>query len=98
MEHFKQQAEFFGKTFLILDTRGGDLKEFFRHESSRFPLALSSGGIIHTCSKSDLLNCMTESMTSSPDHQCESPRSYDFVVLDGGNLIHSLSVGSMKGR
>ena len=37
-------------------------------------------------------------MTSSPDHQCESPRSYDFVVLDGGNLIHSLSVGSMKGR
>ena len=29
VDHFKQQAEFFGKIFLTLESRDGDLKEFF---------------------------------------------------------------------
>ena len=29
VDHFKQQAEFFGKIFLTLESREGDLKEFF---------------------------------------------------------------------
>ena len=29
VDHFKQHAEFFGKIFLILESRDGDLKEFF---------------------------------------------------------------------
>ena len=28
-DHFKQHAEFFGKIFLTLESRNGDLKEFF---------------------------------------------------------------------
>ena len=28
VDHFKQQAEFFGKIFLTLESREGDLKEF----------------------------------------------------------------------
>ena len=36
VDHFKQQAEFFGKIFLTLERRDGDLKEFFlgmRHQA-----------------------------------------------------------------
>ena len=29
VDHFKQQAEFFGKMFLTMESRDGDLKEFF---------------------------------------------------------------------
>ena len=29
VDHFKQHAEFFGKILLILESRDGDLKEFF---------------------------------------------------------------------
>ena len=46
VDHFKQQVESFEKTFLIMEIQkgegGGDLKEFFRHESSSWSSALSS--------------------------------------------------------
>ena len=29
VDRFKQQADFFGKIFLTLESRDGDLKEFF---------------------------------------------------------------------
>ena len=41
VNHFKQRAEFFGKIFITLENRDGDLKEFFRHETSSWPPALS---------------------------------------------------------
>ena len=34
LDHFNQPDEFFGKIFLTLESRDGDLKEFFRHEIS----------------------------------------------------------------
>ena len=43
VDKFKQQAELFGKIFLTLKSRDGDLKEFFRHETSSWSPALSSG-------------------------------------------------------
>ena len=33
VDHLKQPAEFFGKTFQTLESQDGDLKEFFGHES-----------------------------------------------------------------
>ena len=43
VDQFKQQAGFFGKIFQTLKSRDGDLKEFFGHESSSWPPALSYG-------------------------------------------------------
>ena len=31
MQHFKRHAELYGQAFLVLDSRGGDLKEFFHY-------------------------------------------------------------------
>ena len=55
MQHFKHHAELYGKAFIVLDSRGGDLEEFFHHESSPYPPALSSEGSLNSCTKSDLL-------------------------------------------
>ena len=64
VDHFKQQAEFFRKIFLTMESRAGDLKEFFSHETSSWPPALSSGGLLPTCAKSDLLKCLLDPTTS----------------------------------
>ena len=96
VDHFKQQAEFFGKTFLPLESRGGDLKEFFRHEI--WPLVLSSGGLLHTCAKSDLLKCLLDPTTSNLNDEPVSPTVYNFIVFNGGYLIHTLTAKATKGE
>ena len=49
MQHFKRHAELYGQTFLVLDSRGGDLEEFFHHESSPYPPALLSEWSLNSC-------------------------------------------------
>ena len=89
----------FGKTFfVILDSRGGDLNALFRHEASTFPSDLSSGGLLHTCTKSDLLKCLMDSTASTFDDEPVSPRVYDFIVFDGGYLTHALSGKATNGE
>ena len=55
IREFKQHAELFGQSFVALDSRGGNLEDFFRHESSPYLLALSYIGVLNSCTKSDLL-------------------------------------------
>ena len=75
VDHFKQHAEFFGKIFLILESQDGDLKEFFRHETSSWPPVLSSGGLLHTCAKSVLLKCLLNPTTSNFDYSYSDSES-----------------------
>lgn len=60
VQHFKQHTELYGQAFIMLDSRGGNLEEFFRHESSSSPAALASEGSINSCIKSDFLACIME--------------------------------------
>ena len=101
MQHFKQHAELYGKAFVMLDSRGGNLEEFFRHESSPYPPALSSEGSLNSCTKSDLLIYIMEASTSSAisvDEELVAPDVYDFIVIDGGILIHSLPGTTVQGK
>ena len=80
---------------------GGDLEEFFRHESSPYPPALSSEGSLNSCTKSDLLVYIMEASTSSPisvDEELVAPDVYDFIIVDGGVLIHSLPGTIVQGK
>ena len=65
VQHFKKHAELYGKAFLVMDTRGCDLKECFRHESSQFPPALSSEDNMNSYTKTDLLVCILDNIPSS---------------------------------
>ena len=87
MQHFKRHAELYWQAFLVLDSRGGDLEEFFQHESSPYPPALSSEGSLNSCTKSDLLVYILGAGTSSAvsvDEELVAPDVYDFIIIDGG--------------
>ena len=93
IRHFKHHAQLYGQAFIVLDSRGDDFEEFFRLESSPYPPALSSEGSLNSCTKSDLLHYVLEASTStkiSDDEELVALDSYDFVVIDGRVLIHSL--------
>ena len=75
VDHFKQQTEFFWKIFRTLESRDGDLKEFFRHETSSWPPVLSSRGLLHTCAKSVLLKCLLDPTTSNFDYSYSDSES-----------------------
>ena len=85
------------KKNLTLESRGGDLKEFFRHESSSWPSALSSAGFLHYCAKSYLIECLLDPTTSNFDDEPVSLTVYELIVFDGGYLIHTLT-GEIKGK
>ena len=76
------------------DSRGGDLAEFFRHESSLYPSALSCEGSLILCTKSDLLECIA----NTNKEELIAPETCDFVILDGGVLIHTLPGTAVQGK
>ena len=100
-QHFKQHTELYGQAFIMLDSRGGNLEEFFRHESSSSPASLSSEGSINSCTKSDLLACIMEASAStelSADEKLVSPDDYGVIVIDNGALINSLPGTTVQGK
>lgn len=96
VQHLKDHADLYGKAFLVLESRDGDLKEFFRHESSSYPPSLSSNGKINCCTKSDLLTCILG--VNGNAENLVPPDAYDVIINDGGALIHSLPGTAVKGK
>ena len=95
---FKQPAEFFWENISNSEKPRRRSDRFVSHDSSSWPPALSSGGLLHTCAKSDLLKCLLGPTTSNFDDKPMSPTVYDFIVFDGGYLIHTLTRKSTKGK
>jgi hypothetical protein len=62
----KEDWQLFSKLFISCQSRECDLKEFFRHENQPFPAALSDGGKLHSCQKSQLA-AILESLVTIPD-------------------------------
>ena len=101
VQHFKEQADLFGKAFLVLESRGGNLTEFFRHESAIYPPALSSRGKMNSCTKSNLLNCILDADTTSnlsAEIGIVPPDAFQAIIIDGGALIHSLPGKQIQGN
>ena len=68
-----------------MQSRDGDLVEFFAQDIQSFPPSLSDFGKLHLSStKSELLTC------SEQPGQPESPSTYDCQVLDGAVIVHCL--------
>ena len=95
MQHFKRHAELYGQAFLVLETAvEGIWRSFFIMNLPHTLLHLSPEGSLNSCTKSDLLAYIMEDTTSSAIHDVSkelvSSDSYNFIVIDGGALIHSL--------
>ena len=77
--------------YISMQSRYGDLKEFFAHEIQSFPPSLSDLGKLYIPNtKSDLLKCIELSQ------QAEAPSTYDCIILDGAAIVHSLSTAGAK--
>ena len=75
----------FGQLYISMQSRDGDLKEFFSHKIQSFLPALSDLRKLHLSnSKSDLLNCIGQSGLSDP------LQTYECTVLDGAVIVHFL--------
>ena len=74
-----------------MQSRDGDLEEFFAHEIQSFPPSLSDLGKLHLPStKSDLLKCLEQPGMADP------PLAYDCILLDGAVIVHYLSTKTVS--
>ena len=80
----------FGQLYVAMQSRDGNLEEFFAHEIQSFPPSLSDYGKLHLPSKkSDLLECI------NPSQDEESPVQFDCKILDGAVTVHSLPTSAV---
>ena len=85
----KNDRALFSRLYIVIQTREGDVDEFFRHENQPIPPALSNEGLIRTGEKRDLLDCLPTNETTSND----SPK-VDAKVFDGPAVVHYLQPGT----
>jgi len=77
----------FAQLYVALQSRDGDMGEFFSHEVQSFPPALSEFGKLRLPSaKSDLLKCLQPNSSGCTD----PPTQIDCRVLDGAVIVHCL--------
>ena len=87
----KDDSQLFSKLFISCRSRECDLYDFFRHENHPFPAALSDGGKLHTCQKSQLA-AVIESHITLPDNEPQA----DVIIIDGSALVNSCPPRSSK--
>ena len=81
----KDDCRLFSKLFISCQSRECDLLEFFKHENQSFPAALSDGGKLHSCQKSQLASILERDITC-PDNKPDATA----IVIDGSALVNSL--------
>ena len=81
----KDDCRLFSKLFISCQSRECDLLEFFKHENQSFPAALSGGGKLHSCQKSQLASIRERDITC-PDNKPDATA----IVIDGSALVNSL--------
>ena len=82
----KDDCQLFSKLFVSCQSRECDLFDFFRHEKHPFPAALSDGGKLHTCQKSQLA-AILENHITLPDNESQA----DVIIIGGsalGTIFH----------
>ncbi|XP_064086105.1 uncharacterized protein LOC135201158 [Macrobrachium nipponense] len=84
----RSDSELFSRLYITCQTRDGDLEQFFKHENSAHPPALSQNGRIHFGSKSDLLRPL-EQLVEPTSH----PPQVSSVILDGAAVVQMLNPG-----
>ena len=71
--------------YIATQIRGGDMNEFFSHESLKHPPSLSKCGQMRSRNKSDLIGCIEEVINVLP--RTEAP-AVEAAVLEGSVLVN----------
>lgn len=81
----KEDCQLFSKLFISCQSRECDLQEFFKHENHPYPAALSDGGKLYSCQKSQLASIL-ETYITLPDQEPDT----EVIIVDGAALVHTL--------
>ena len=65
------------------------MQDFFQHENSSFPSAMSDGGKLYACQKSQLVSIL-ETFTTSSDHEPDT----NLIIISA--LVHTLQPKNFK--
>ena len=81
----KIHVRLFLQMYISTQIRGGNMEEFFSHETLQYPPALASSGRIRSGNKSDLVKCIQPlSYTETVSNQPKVPAA----VLEGSVLVN----------
>lgn len=87
----KNDVHLFGRLYLACQNRNGDLEAFFSHENQLYPPSLSDDGYMRHGVKSDLLACLTETISRTT----ESP-IFTASIFDGPVIVQMLKVSKCR--
>ncbi len=91
MKVFQNNVALLGQLYISMQSRDGDLNEFFSHETQSYPPSLSDFGKLHLPgTKSQLIPCIL------PDEQPEQPRMSDCKILDDAVVFHWLTTRTVN--
>jgi hypothetical protein len=87
----KNDCSLFSRLYIASQIRDGNLDEFFAHENQACPPALSQMGKLRSCTKSDLVGCLEDLVTSQEN---ASNPQVQVIILDGAALVNMLRPGA----
>ena len=70
--------------YISNQVRGGNMDQFFSHETLKYPPALTKCGEMRSGEKSDILKCITPSPIKSPVPKVEA------AALEGSVLVNMI--------
>ena len=81
----KMHVRLFSQMYISTQIRGGNIEEFFSHETLRYPPSLGRSDEMRSGTKSDLVKCIQHlSYTETVSNQPKVPA----VVLEGSVLVN----------
>ena len=87
----QNNVSLFGQLYISMQSREGDLDEFFSHEVQSFPPSLSEFGKLYLHgTKSELMKCLEPSQRSTP------LEAFDWKIMDGAVVVHCLPTTGIK--
>ena len=91
MAALKSDCYLFSRLYVACQAHDGNLEEFFHHENQTCPPSLLDRGKLRQGTKSDIVQCLGDSVTEK-----HSSQDAKVVVLDGHAIVHMLKHGAAK--
>ena len=91
IQELKHDCNLFSRLYIGAQSREGCLDEFFSHENQFYPPSLSSGGVLRSTKKSDILECISNATNMSSSYP-----EVTAIALDGAAIVHMVNPGSSR--
>lgn len=89
----RRTCSLFSKLYVACVARGGQLRDFFRHENQPFPPSLSDCGEMRQSQKSVLMECLEEHYKPSDG---DTTPEISHLIIDGAAVVNMIPPGRSR--